>query len=349
MPSKSDAGRTSGLTVAVTGPTGAVGRAAIDALERSDEIGRIIGLCRRGGDPAAYGWTKTELRQGDVADPQAVRDLVTGADVVLHLAFLVLADEDEGARTNVTGSRTVFDEAVTAGVKRIVHVSSITAYGSPPGGGLVTEEQPLHQPGPGRPYASHKVEAERELEVHVAGTETEAYVIRPALVAGPAAHLVIRSLPYVRLGQRLPSAMLALLDQMPILKPVLPDPGAEFQVVHHDDLASALLAAVLGRGTPGAYNIAGPGTFTVRDLASALGWYTVPLPELAADAVAEIADRLPFLPPEAQWLDAARRPVHVDAEKARRELGWTPEHDAVDAIRETVRAHRADLTAAVDG
>ncbi|WP_320672474.1 NAD-dependent epimerase/dehydratase family protein [Patulibacter defluvii] len=348
MPTNSDAGRPDGLTVAVTGPTGAVGRAAIAALERADEVGRIVGLSRRGGDAAAHGWTKTELRRGDVADPDAVRALVAGADVVLHLAFVIMAGDDDGERTNVGGSRTVFDEAVAAGVGRIVHVSSITAYGSPPGGGLVDEQQPLHQPGPGRPYAAHKVEAERELEVHVEGTETEAYVIRPALVAGPSAHLVIRSLPYVRLGERLPSAMLSLLDQVPILKPVLPDPGAAFQLVHHDDLAEALVAAVLGRGAPGAYNVAGPGTFSVRDLASALGWYTVPLPELAADAVAEIADRLPFLPPEAQWVDAARRPVHVDATKARHELGWEPRHDAVETIEATVRAHRADLTAGVD-
>ena len=45
---------------------------------------------------------------------------------------------------------------------------------------------------------------------------------------------------------------------MPILKPVLPDPGVPFQLVHHDDVASAMRAAVLGRGAPGVYNLAGP-------------------------------------------------------------------------------------------
>ena len=70
--------------------------------------------------------------------------------------------------------------------------------------------------------------------------------------------------------------------------------------MHHDDVATALRAAVLGRGEPGVYNLAGAGEITMRDVADALGYYTVPLPELAVDATAEIVSRLPFLPPEAR-------------------------------------------------
>ena len=67
---------------------------------------------------------------------------------------------------------------------------------------------------------------------------------------------------------------------MPILKPVLPDPGTPFQLVHEDDVASAFVAGVLGKGSPGPYNLAGNGTLTMSDLADALGWYSVPLPAL---------------------------------------------------------------------
>ena len=63
-------------------------------------------------------------------------------------------------------------------------------------------------------------------------------------------------------------------------------------------------AAVLGKGKPGVYNLAGAGELTVKQLAEELGWYSIPVPELAVDAVAEMVARLGFLPAQAQWIAA---------------------------------------------
>ena len=57
--------------------------------------------------------------------------------------------------------------------------------------------------------------------------------------------------------------------------------------MHEDDVASAFVAGVQGKGEPGAYNLAGNGTLTCRDLADALGWYSIPVPDVAVDATAE--------------------------------------------------------------
>jgi nucleoside-diphosphate-sugar epimerase len=135
----------------------------------------------------------------------------------------------------------------------------------------------------------------------------------------------------------------ALFDIVPALKPVLPDPGVPFQLVHHDDVAAALRAAVVGRGAPGVYNLAGDGTITFSDLAQALGWYSVPVPDLAVDATAEIFARIPFLPAEARWIEAGRKPVLLDTARARRDLRWRPKFDSAETLRETVVAARADL------
>ena len=167
-------------------------------------------------------------------------------------------------------------------------------------------------------------------------------MLRPCIVAGPNAPLLIDSLPYTQLSERLPGPVLRLLDGVPILRPVLPDPGVPFQLVHHDDVANAMRAAVLGRGAPGIYNLAGPGELTVKDLARELGWYSIPVPELAVDAVAEMIGRLGFLPAQAQWVAAFREPVIMDAAKARRELKWRPRHDALETLRETIAAERLD-------
>jgi nucleoside-diphosphate-sugar epimerase len=154
--------------------------------------------------------------------------------------------------------------------------------------------------------------------------------------------MMIEQIPYVQISERLPGPVRSLLEMVPVLRPVIPDPGVPFQLVHHDDVASAMRAAVVGRGEPGVYNLAGPGELTMADLADALGWYSIPVPELAVDAAAEVLSRLPFVPAEASWIEAARKPVLMDTARARKLLRWRPRHDARDTLREMVAALRAE-------
>jgi UDP-glucose 4-epimerase len=330
------------LTVAVTGPTGEIGKAVVDALERSRDVGSILGMARRPFDPLAQGWKKVSYQRGDVLDRDAVDALVAEADVVVHLAFMIMGGAKESRAVNLIGSRHVFEASVAAGAKRLVYASSVAAYGF-----HRDNPQPLTEDVPARGTAAHyysaqKAEVEALLADTLAGSTTASYVFRPCVVAGPKAPLLIDSLPYTQISERLPTAVLGLLDGVPILKPVLPDPGTPFQLVHHDDVASAMRAAVLGRGHPGVYNLAGPGQLTVKQLAQELGWYSIPIPELAVDAVAEMVGRLGFLPAQAQWIAAFREPVIMSAAKARRELGWRPRHDALDTLRETITETRMD-------
>src|SRR5947209_13172451 len=93
------------LTVAVTGPTGEIGRAVVAALERSREVGRILGMARRPFDPVAQGWRKVFYRRGDVLDRDAVAALVEDVDVVVHLAFIIMGSASESRAVNLEGSR----------------------------------------------------------------------------------------------------------------------------------------------------------------------------------------------------------------------------------------------------
>ena len=318
-----------GLTVAVTGPTGEIGRAFVRSLERSRDIGRIVGMARRPFDPAAHGWKRTEYRRGDVLDRASVEALVEGADVVVHLAFVVLKAGSETRHVNVEGSRNVFEAAVAAGAKRLVYSSSVAAYGFPDDlDGLLTEDMPAL--GHARhPYSAHKAEVEEVLDEALSGGETEAWVFRPCIVAGPDAPALITQ---ARWPDRLPGPLASLAGAVG----VLPDPGVPFQLVHHDDVATALRAGVVGRGEPGAYNLAAAGEITMSDLAAAIGYRTVPMPKMAVEAAAELVAHLPFLPEEASWVEALRRPVLMDAGKARRLLRWRPRYDAQETLRLTV-------------
>src|SRR3954447_4483058 len=118
------------LTVAVTGPTGTFGLALMPLLQEDDAVARVIGIARRPFDPADRGWTKMEYRRGDVRDADALRTSFRGADVVVHLAFLILSGGKEKTRAiNIEGTLNALRAAAEAGAKRFVYASSIAAYG----------------------------------------------------------------------------------------------------------------------------------------------------------------------------------------------------------------------------
>jgi nucleoside-diphosphate-sugar epimerase len=333
-----------GLTVAVTGPTGEIGKPFVAALDRAREVSRIVGMARRPFDPRAHGWRKVEYRQGDVLDRASVEALCTGADVVVHLAFIIIAGSRESEHVNLEGSRNVFEAAVAAGAQRLVYASSVAAYGFPSLDRPIVEDDPPAG-NDHMPYSHHKAQVEALLSEVLEDADLDAYIFRPCIVAGPQAPLLVNQIPYVRWGERLPGAVRSLFDVVPVLKPVLPDPGVPFQLVHHDDVATALRAGVLGRGEPGAYNLAGEGVVTMTDLARELGYYAVPVPELAVDATAEVVARLPLVPDEVTWIEAVRRPTLMDTGRARRLLRWRPRWDAPATLRATVAAARPDLSA----
>jgi UDP-glucose 4-epimerase len=337
---------TTGLTVAVTGPTGDLGLAIVDALERSRAVKRIVGMARRPFEPAERGWRKTEYRQGDVTDTGSVRELSRGADVVVHLAFAILSAGDSTRELNVAGSRRVFEEAAKAGVERICYASSVAAYGfHDDNPDWLTEDVPPRG-SPEHPYSQQKAEVERVLgEVLLKRRGTVVYAFRPCIVAGPEARTMLQEIPYFRLGEAMPDAARRLLASLPVLRPVIPDPGTPFQLVHEEDVARAFAAGVRGVGEPGPYNLAGGGTLTMSDLADALGWYSIKVPRLAVEATAEIATRLPLVPDSVAWIHSVRKPVLMKTDRARRLLKWRPQHTSRRTLDGMVKAHREGLFA----
>ena len=310
------------------------------ALERSQEVGRIIGMARRPFDPADHGWKRTEYRQGDVLDRVSVDDLVAEADVVVHLAFLIFGSHDETREVNLRGSRNVFEATVAAGAKRLVYTSSVAAYGfhrdNPD---VLTEDAPPFGTSTFY-YSAQKAELEHLLQEIAEEGRTDAYVFRPCIVAGSDAPTLIEGFTGQKVFGRKVRHVWRLLEALPIISPVLPDAGVPFQLVHHDDVASAVRAAVLGRGTPGTYNLAADDAIRVRDVARALGWQSVPVPGVAVDALGEVVSRVPVAPAEAGWVDALRKPVLMDTAKARRELRWRARHDGHETLAQTVTAAR---------
>jgi nucleoside-diphosphate-sugar epimerase len=331
------------LTVAVTGPTGTFGFGLMPLLEADDRIARIAGIARRPFDPAQHGWTKMEYRQGDVRDRAALEEAFAGADVVVHLAFMITGSASRSTirEINIDGTVNAFEAAANAGAKRFVYASSVAAYGfhadNPEG---MTEDWPV-RPATRLFYAQEKAEIEQHLqEASVRHPEMELYVLRPPVVLGP--HAVgakdLLPGPLAPLG-RLISGGAGAGRRLPV-PVVAPVPDLPVQFIHEDDVGQAFLLCVVGAGPPGAYNITGDGVLSAVEVARELGVVPVRIPGRPVQAGARALSKLPsapFTPPAVEWIEAVSHPSIMDASKAKDELGWRPRYTSLDALRDTLR------------
>lgn len=329
-----------GLTVAVTGPTGTFGFGLIPLLEADYRIDRVVGLARRPFDPSEHGWSKMSYRQGDVRDPGTLQDAFDGADVVVHLAFMITGTTGREAirAINVEGTVNAFRAAAACGAKRFVYASSVAAYGfhsdNPIG---MSEDWPI-RPAAHLFYAREKAEVEQLLRDEAqAHSDVALYLLRPPIVLGPHAVGAKGALPEPLAGFARRAFDMARRLPFPVPVPV---PDLPLQLIHEEDVGRALLACVLADGPPGAYNIAGDGIVTAADVVRELGFTPITVPADLAQSAARAAALIPlpsFAPPASEWIEAATHPAIMDTSKAKRELGWTPRHTALQALRDTLQ------------
>src|SRR3954471_10591072 len=250
-----------GLRVVVTGATGNVGTSVVRALGADPAVEEIVGLARR-----MPSWTAPKVRweSCDVAEDD-LAPRFAGADVVIHLAWLIQPSRDEAelSRVNVDGSRRVFEACVEAGVPRLVPASSVGVYSPGPKDRAVDESWPRRGVS-SLFYSRHKVAAEDALDqVEAANPGLRVVRLRPGLIFKREAGPEIRRL---FAGPFLPTALLR-----PGLVPILPlPPRMVFQCVHADDVGEAYRLAALSPEARGAYNIAADPVIDQTELARIL-------------------------------------------------------------------------------
>jgi nucleoside-diphosphate-sugar epimerase len=304
-------------------------------LQKDDRVGSVVGIARRPFDPAAEGWTKMSYRQGDVRDEATLKQAFEGADVVVHLAFIIVGGQRELVREiNVEGTLNAFRAAAAAGVKRFVYASSVAAYGfhrdNPVG---MREDWPV-RPADRLFYAQEKAELEQLLEQESAEhPELELYLLRPPVVLGPHTVGGKQLLPgplaplnrYLQGGfRRLPLPVVAFVPDIPL------------QFVHEDDVGRALVQCIVAAGPPGAYNIAGDGVLSLVDVAREFNVFPLSIRARRVQQAARAIARLPFLPTAAQWVEAFSHPAVMDTTRAKEELGWRPRYSGLEALRDTL-------------
>jgi len=327
----------------VTGATGLLGSHLVRALAaRGDDLRLLI---RRESDVSALEGIEYERVTGDITDRRSVRRGVEGASRVFHVAgktSLATADHDRTFDVNVGGTSLVAQEALAAGVERLVYTSSVAAIGPAPTGGRADETQRFTAGRLGIAYVNSKHEAEGEV-LRAAAQGLDAVIVNPTFALGPSAgNTTSMSIELIRkfLQRRIPAYV---------------DGG--LNVVDVRDVATGhMLADVSGR--KGERYILGGRNFTMQRLFADLSRISgVPVPTLRlppqlAVGGARLSEQLHLgLGLSADEARSASLWWTYSSAKAKRELGFAarPHEETLEAALEMTSAQLGDKVGADPG
>jgi len=174
------------MTTLVTGATGFLGSAVARALLDRGEAVRV--LVRKRSDRRNIDGLDVELAEGDLNDPQSLRDAVKGCEALYHVAAdyrLWAKDPDELYKTNVDATRSLLLLAAQAGVTRIVYTSSVATLGREPSGRPADEQTPVTIDNMTGHYKRSKFLAEEDVKRLVRDEKLPVVIVNPSTIIGP--------------------------------------------------------------------------------------------------------------------------------------------------------------------
>jgi len=316
------------MRVVVTGATGNVGSALVDALLDEDRVEEVVGVARRRPDRShpKVRWVARDVGVDDLDD------VMRGAAAVVHLAWLIQPSRKPEVlrRANVTGTERVAQAAARAGVPSLIHASSIGAYSPRPG--VLTDERWPTDGIRSSQYSREKAECERILDrLEAERPEMRVVRMRPALTGTGYAGSELRRLFMGRLFPR------GLAESRRI--PLVPEMGIRVQLMHTRDHAEAYRRVLLS-DLRGPLNIASDPPLDARRIAAALDARVVRVPARLARLAVDGAWRARLQPTPVGWFDMARSVPILDWGRAQRELGWSPLRAPEDVLREVLAGVR---------
>lgn len=327
------------MTTLVTGATGFVGSAVARVLAARGHALRL--LVRGSSDRRNIAGLDAEIVVGDLTDVGSLERAAGGCEHVLHVAAdyrFWVPDPDAMLRANVDGAVNMVRAAGNAGVRRIVHCSSVAALGLIGDGTEASEATPTNEADFVGVYKRSKYLAEKAV-LDLARREG-----LPVVVVNPAAPVGPRDIKPTPTGKM-------ILDAASGRVPAYIDTG--LNIVHVDDVAEGHVLA-LERGRIGERYILGGENMLLKDILGLVASVvhrrapTICLPEAVVWPAAFVMEKLAGLTGTAPMmtrdhLKMARKKMFYSSAKAVAELGYRPRAVRL-AVEDAVAWYRANGT-----
>ena len=304
--------------ILVTGASGFVGSAVARKLV---EAGFSVRALVRGTSPRKHlAGLDLDFFEGDLRDRKSVARAIAGMRYVFHVAAdyrLWARDPSEIFASNVEGTRILMEEAMRAGVERVIYTSSVATIALRTDGMAADETTPLREDQGIGAYKRSKIAAERLVEAMVAERGLAAVIVNPSTPIGPGD---VRPTPTGRI----------IIEAAKGRIPAFIDTG--LNLVHVDDVASGHLAALRHGKIGERYILGGQDVLfsqMLRDIAGLVGrraarvrlpWRALIPVAFVAEAVANVTGREPFATLDGVYM--AKYRMFFASTKAEQELGY---------------------------
>jgi dihydroflavonol-4-reductase len=304
--------------ILITGASGFVGSAVARKLV---EAGFSVRALVRGTSPRAHlAGLGLDFFEGDLRDRKSVARAIAGMRYVFHVAAdyrLWARDPSEIFASNVEGTRILMEEAMRAGVERVIYTSSVATIAVRSNGMAADETSPLREDQGIGAYKRSKIAAERLVEAMVAERGLAAVIVNPSTPIGPGD---VRPTPTGRI----------IIEAAKGRIPAFIDTG--LNLVHVDDVASGHLAALHHGKIGERYILGGQDVLfsqMLRDIAGLVGrrparvrlpWRALIPVAYVAEAVANVTGREPFATLDGVYM--AKYRMFFSSTKAEQELGY---------------------------
>jgi len=321
--------------ILVTGASGFVGSAV---ARRLVEAGYSVRALVRSTSPREHlAGLDLDFFEGDLRDRKSVERAMAGVRYTFHVAAdyrLWARDPSEIFASNVEGTRNLMEEAMRAGVERVIYTSSVATIALRSDGMAADEANPLREDQGIGAYKRSKIAAERLVETMVAEQGLAAVIVNPSTPIGPRD---VRPTPTGRI----------IIEAVKGRIPAFIDTG--LNLVHVDDVASGHLAALHHGKIGERYILGGQNVLfsqMLGDIAGLVGrraarvrlpWRALIPVAYVAEAVAKVTGREPFA--TLAGVHMAKHRMFFESTKAEQQLSYRS-RPYIEGIEDAVRWFR---------